>query len=345
MFQVESGLATQVASALGVPIGADQRQQLAEQPTRNADAYGAYLQGEARRSGANPVVLRQRVQYYARALTSISNFGLAWAALSVAIRLFYDGYSHRRRSDCGGDALSGAEALIAEQPCRPRSPSRPTSWVCTRIRCARATQPNRTRHLPIQCGAAVHRRLVGAISGRWERGAQARPRGAAHRSAGSVRARDALATTLLYLRHYRDARDGYERALSLDPQATGLYEFLTLANLGLATPAPCTTRSAVLSKYQGSAQVLAFFAGNNELFWVLNDADQRLLLRRHHDAFDGDRGAWQSFEPKPIGCGATQGVRAKSPTLPGSSSPTNCANHRTMAHAFDAWPVARVPRP
>ena len=46
VFQVQADIATQVAPALDVALGAGQRKALAEKPTRNLAAYDAYLKAE-----------------------------------------------------------------------------------------------------------------------------------------------------------------------------------------------------------------------------------------------------------------------------------------------------------
>jgi non-specific serine/threonine protein kinase len=46
VFQVQADIAARVAGALGVALGAKQRQALATKPTANLAAYDVYLKGE-----------------------------------------------------------------------------------------------------------------------------------------------------------------------------------------------------------------------------------------------------------------------------------------------------------
>src|SRR6185295_7977670 len=88
VFQVQSDIASKVASALGVALGADQKQVLTEKPTGNLAAYDAFLRGEKVADGVSitaiPADYRSAIAYYEQAVALDSNFGLAWAQLSRA---------------------------------------------------------------------------------------------------------------------------------------------------------------------------------------------------------------------------------------------------------------------
>ena len=87
VFEVQADIARQVAAELGVALGADAREHVAERPTDNLAAYDAYLQGEAVTDGFgtnNPPLLRTAVAHYERATALDPRFALAWARLSQA---------------------------------------------------------------------------------------------------------------------------------------------------------------------------------------------------------------------------------------------------------------------
>ena len=60
VFQVQSDIASKVASALGVALGAEQKQDLTEKPTANLAAYDVFLRGEQAAVGRGPAAPAQR---------------------------------------------------------------------------------------------------------------------------------------------------------------------------------------------------------------------------------------------------------------------------------------------
>ena len=95
---------------------ANEAQQLSDQPTRNAAAYYAFLQGEARQSMSVPVA-RERATYYARAVALDSNFGAAWAGLATMhTALYYNDRPTVEEATAAADALARAQALIPGRP-------------------------------------------------------------------------------------------------------------------------------------------------------------------------------------------------------------------------------------
>src|ERR1041385_7374316 len=78
VFEVQGTIATQVAGALGVALGAREKGQLAERPTRHLAAYDLYLKGKAL-TGNDPATLRQAAGFYEEAVALDSTFTEAWA--------------------------------------------------------------------------------------------------------------------------------------------------------------------------------------------------------------------------------------------------------------------------
>jgi len=93
VFQVQSDIAGKVASALGVALGADQKQVITEKPTANLAAYDAFLRGEQVSDHVNittgPAELRRAIADYEQAVALDSTFAQAWAQLSRARSYFY----------------------------------------------------------------------------------------------------------------------------------------------------------------------------------------------------------------------------------------------------------------
>ena len=81
VFKVQSDIAGQVAGALDLALAPDQKQQLAERPTKNLAAYDAYLRARAI-VAQDPAGVRRRIALLEEAVSSDSTFADAWSQLS-----------------------------------------------------------------------------------------------------------------------------------------------------------------------------------------------------------------------------------------------------------------------
>ncbi len=96
VFEVQSRVAEQVVSALGVALLEPQRQALAAKPTDNLEAYDYYLRGNeylTRGNSEGPIGLA--IGMYRKAIGLDSTFALAWARLSRAEAQLYNIYGDR----------------------------------------------------------------------------------------------------------------------------------------------------------------------------------------------------------------------------------------------------------
>jgi serine/threonine-protein kinase len=91
VFSVQTQIAEQVTSALGVALAPVEREVLAAKPTTNLTAYDAYLRGNAAAPpdftiGAERIVngLRRAIEHYKDAVRLDSSFALAYAKLGAA---------------------------------------------------------------------------------------------------------------------------------------------------------------------------------------------------------------------------------------------------------------------
>jgi tetratricopeptide (TPR) repeat protein len=100
-----------------------------------------------------------------------------------------------------------------------------------------------------------------------------------------------LARTLLRTRHYPEARQACDRGLALAPTNLSLLEYKAMVALGQGDLARARAGLRAAPKEVDTALV-AYMATYNDLMWVLDDAEQALLLRLRPAAFDGDRGTW-----------------------------------------------------
>jgi eukaryotic-like serine/threonine-protein kinase len=293
VFQVQADIASRVAQALDVALGANERREIGERPTANLAAYDAYLKAEETNAvaGGDPVDLRRAIQFYEQAVALDSTFALAYARLAQTQTLLYANSVPDPR--LAGAALQSAQRAVSLAPDRPEPANalgryygivndegRAQEIFAAALR----TWPN---DADLLAGIATSEMSVG----RWEDAL--RHFGQALRvDPRSVDNARRYARALLFLRRYDEALPAADRAIALSPSATQLYQtkamiFLARGDLGgaqrvirqIPPDVEPTTRVAYMGNYW-------------DLFWVLEDADQQLLLRLTPSAFDENRASW-----------------------------------------------------
>ena len=111
VFEVQSQIATQVASALGVALGGSEQQELTKRPTDNVEAYQLYLKGRAVQ-GADPASMRESIGYLEQAVALDSTFVDAWASLAMQVsRIYPNGISVPATAQRAKEALERTIAL------------------------------------------------------------------------------------------------------------------------------------------------------------------------------------------------------------------------------------------
>jgi len=101
-----------------------------------------------------------------------------------------------------------------------------------------------------------------------------------------------LATTLLWLRRYDEARASADRAMALAPSNPSALSFRVMAELGRGDLARARQLTAAAARDVEPAALAAYMATYWDLGWALDDAGQRLALAQGPDAFDGDAATW-----------------------------------------------------
>ncbi len=115
IFGVESNVATAIAEALQARLSGGEQRELAVRPTRNAEAYDAYLHGLASevRSWYEPEAFETAAQFFAQAAELDPQFVQAWARLSRvdALLVFSLQDTSAARREASKQALARAVAL------------------------------------------------------------------------------------------------------------------------------------------------------------------------------------------------------------------------------------------
>jgi len=293
VFQVQAGIATRVAGALGVALGATERQQLAERPTANLAAYDLYLKGQAL-TARDPATLRQAAGYFEQAAALDSGFADAWARLSRALSLYYA--NGTPDPVVGSRARETAERALALDPDGApghaaladyhRNVNQDVVQAEEQMALALLSAPNNPDVL----------RTMGGVEqslGRWDDAIAhlEQARLLDPRSVGTVRG---LAHLLLTLRRYPEATAAAVEALALSPTDPTTVQSGVMIRLAQGDLAGAR---AMITDVPGSLTepaLVAFFATYNDLYWVLDDRQQQLLLRLPASAFFDDRAIWAS---------------------------------------------------
>ncbi len=294
VFQVQADIAGQVASALNVALGAGQKQTLTARPTENLAAYDAFLKGDATHGLVilDPPSLRGAITYYERAVALDSTFGLAWAQLGRANAAYYFNVTPNPAS--ADAARRAAERAIALAPDRAESQLALGSYYGqVRADNARAlvAYDAGLRIAPDNTDLLTSAALAEQSLGRWDAAAKHLERAwtVDPRSATTSRR---LAQNLLRLKRYAEAEATADRGLAVAPDNLDLIEIKAMIHLAQGDlPGARAAIHAAPAEVEPTALV-AFIGNYWDLHWVLDDAQQQLLLRLGPALYDGDRGTW-----------------------------------------------------
>jgi serine/threonine protein kinase/tetratricopeptide (TPR) repeat protein len=295
VFQVQTDIANRVVQAMNVALGESERRAIAAPPTVSLAAYDAFLKGEELSNAVSiyePVKIRAAVPEYERAVALDSGFALAWAQLSRANSLlYYNGVP---------DPREAAAALAAAKRALAAAPDRAEPWLAVGdyyINVPRKADSALARYVLGQRVSPDNAELLTAAAraqqslGRWEPALASLTRAQISdpRSAATAWRK---AQALLYLRRYPEALAAIDGALILFPTSLTLIQqkaMVYLANGDIAG-AQAVLRAAPTEI--APAALAAFMATYWDLFWVLEEDQQKQLLGLGPEEFDNNRGAW-----------------------------------------------------
>jgi serine/threonine-protein kinase len=291
VFRVQSDIAGQVASALDLALGTDQKQQLAARPTKNLAAYDAYLRARAI-IPQDPAHVRQRIALIEQAIALDSTFALAWGDLSSTLSLLYA--NGTPDPVIAARVKSSAERAVALDPDGPAGHvalaryhlyvRRDANAGLREARLALAVAPNDVRALGTVASAERRLALYDAALAHLRQARQLDPR-----AVGNL---GALQSLLLSLRRYPEALEASEATLALLPGDLSFSQDKAMVYVAQGNLTAAREVIRQISPTVQPAEVGAFFSQYWDMYWVLDDAQQRLVLGLTPAAFDQDRGAW-----------------------------------------------------
>ena len=240
----------------------------------------------------DPPTVRRAMAFYQQAVALDSVFVPAWARLSQAHAMLYSGGAPT--------AATGQQALRAAERARALAPNRPEGYValCNYYRRvsldyqrALATCEAGLRLAPSNVDLLSAAGLAEQSLGRWE-AALVRFQRAATLDPRSANATRRVGYTLMMLRRYAGAETATDRAAGLAPTDVTIFHQRVMVSVarGDLDGARRTLRGAPTGI--DSTELIAYFAVYEDLWWVLDEAQQRRLLTLPPSAFDDNRATW-----------------------------------------------------
>ena len=295
VFQVQSEIATKVAQALGVALGAGEAQQLSEKPTENLAAYDAYLKGEEASNGLatnDPPSLRRALGFYEQAVALDPNFSQAWARVSMANSSLYG--NSTPTPQLAERAKQAAEKAVTLTPNRPEGylalGRYQDIFVGDFVRAGEQyakAQRLAPSNAEVLTGIAVAEQGLG----RWDAAVE-HLKQAERLDPRSVVTPRRLGGALLFLRRYAEAREAFDRGLALAPANLSLIERKAMTFLAEGDLAGARAVLKAAPKDVEPTALVAYLANYSDLVWVLDEEQREILLRLTPSAFDDDKGAW-----------------------------------------------------
>jgi serine/threonine-protein kinase len=288
---VQASIATQVAGALGVALGAHDEQQIAARPTKNIAAWEVFLKGKALTSN-DPATLAQAAGYYEQAVALDSTFTEAWATLSsVLSNLYFNGTPDPAVNNRAKVAADRARALDPDGALTHFALSRYRYLVGNDVDGAETEAILALQRAPNDVSILRQAASLEESLGRWN-DALTHLQQARRLDPRSLTVGAALQQLLTYKRRYPEALAVGNEMLSLDPSNLLMLE--DQAQMHLMQGDLAGARAVVTSAPPTLAQpaLVAYFGNYQDMYWMLDDAQQQLLLRLTPSAFFDDRAVW-----------------------------------------------------
>ena len=295
VFQVQSDIATRVAQALDLALGANDEKWLAEKPTQNLAAYDAFLKGEeTSRSLAinDPVSLRRALGFYEQAVALDPGFARAWAQISKADSILYgNSVPTPELAERARQAAEKAVALAPDQPDGYLALGTYMRVVVADLNRAQEEYSKARRVAPGNADLIRATALTEQNLGHWDAAVE-HFKQAERLDPRSINNKWTLGIALLRLRRYPEAREVFDRGLALAPTNLTLIEQKAMTFLGEGDLAGARAVLGAAPKEVEPTAMVSYLATYFDLVWVLDGEQRELLQRLTPVAFDNDRGFW-----------------------------------------------------
>jgi eukaryotic-like serine/threonine-protein kinase len=297
VFQVQADIATKVADALGVALADSARQAITAKPTENLAAYDEFLKGEAASqagmSASDPASLRRAIGFYERAIALDSTFAPAWARVSRARSILY--FTSTPLPELG------EQARLAADRARRLAPKDPEGYLALGDFYTAVNPTDNERGIAeYEQGLQIapdNVELLGAVAitdatlGRYD-SVVSRLARASTLDPRSATAARRLATFQLYSRHYAAADSAVDRAVALAPTNPRMPRTKVMIALARGDRAAARAVIGAAATRVDSTALFVGLAVFQDLYWILDEGQQRYVLALPPSAFDDDRANW-----------------------------------------------------
>ncbi|MDX2263201.1 MAG: protein kinase [Gemmatimonadales bacterium] len=290
VFAMQSQLATRVAGALGAVLGQAATADLATRPTSNAQAYELYLKGQAiKNPGAGS--MRQAAGYFAQAVALDSTFVEAWARLGATLSLVYA--NGNRDPDVRRQAKDAIDRALALAPGRAVAIRASATYANAlgdsegrdrAIARALAIEPDNAEILASAGGSDFARGDYAEALAKFTRARERDPR--------SALILQRLVDALTNLGRAREAVALGDELIAIAPTDLQALHSITLAHLAAGDLDGAKRMAREALTRIPPTELVASFAGINELAFLFDRAERDLLFRLTPAAFDNDRAWW-----------------------------------------------------
>jgi serine/threonine-protein kinase len=292
VFQVQADIAAQVARALNVALGDSAKHELAAKPTQSLPAYDAYLRGNAALASSDPASLRRAIAAFEQAVALDSTFVQAWAGLAAVQATLY---TLSTPTPALAEATRrAAERALALGPTRPEGHVAMATYYTEVLGDNSRALMELSTALALAPGEAWLLKNMGAVElrlGRWD-AARGHLEQAARLDPRSASVAGFLGRALFQTRHYPEAEQALDHALQLEPANLDFLEDRAMVALAQGDLAAAQAVLRATPKEVDPTTLVAYVGLYFDLVWVLDQAQQQLLLRLTPSAFDGDRAVW-----------------------------------------------------
>ncbi len=293
VFAVQGDIAGRVVQALGVALNAGAQQTLAERPTTNLQAYDTFLKGEAMQAlgSTNIGSLDRAAQFYEGAIALDSGFAPAWAKLAqVEAAAFFDGSTTPERAALARQATERARALAPRRAETYLAEGAYDGFIRNDNTRALAELSAGIERAPSNADLLTMAAVTEQSLGRWD-SALVHLQHAQSLDPRNVLTARRLSTTYLWLHRFSEATTAADRGLTLSPTNVALIEAKAMVPVAEGDLAGARAIVANAWPVADSAGLAVQMSNFWDLYWVLDDTQQRFLLSLPVAAF-GDRAPW-----------------------------------------------------
>ena len=290
---MQSDVASRVAHALGVALGAGEEKRLAATPTSNLAAYDAFLKGKEAVMSRELGGFRKALGFYEQAVALDPAFAEGWAGVSRAsAALSID--TPQKAQALAERARQAGEKAVALAPNRPDGYLALGLYKQYTLRDGLRALEEYAKAQSLAPGNAETFLWMGRAEeelGHWDVAVD-HFRAAVRLDPRSVESISTLGVALFCMRRYPEALETTERGLALKPADLDMLENRAEIFLGMGDLDGARASLKAAPKEVEPTALVAWVALVDDLGWILDEDQRELLVRLTPSAFDGDQGAW-----------------------------------------------------